>query len=383
MVSLQYSRGCPFNCEFCSITELFGHRPRTKTPEQVCRDLQALYDLGHRGWVDFVDDNLIGNKRNVKAMLPVLLEWCKQRKYPYYFSTEASLNLADDSALMKLMAEIDFRFIFTGIESAETEVLKGAQKTMNTHRPLDERIRRIHEHGLLVTAGFVLGFDGETDKSAKAILSCVEDNALPVAMSTLLTALPMTQLTRRLVDEGRMFDSDGNIVEPDQVHELRLDSSIEDETSIGLNFKTYRDRGQILRDQICFIDRLYEPKQYVARAAEAVRRINFAPKHRPGFSEWWVDTKGFLRLMVRYGRRRDSRKHLWGFLSRSRSLGNNKFHLAAALATLYLHFFESRAKLVQNLKQRHQREVGDWVSDSGESIEFQVSEADNVTAGQA
>lgn len=362
MVSLQYSRGCPFNCEFCSITELFGHRPRTKTPEQVCRDLQALYDLGHRGWVDFVDDNLIGNKQDVKAMLSVLLEWCKQRKYPYFFSTEASLNLADDSELMKLMGESDFRFIFTGIESPETEVLKGAHKSTNTQRPLDERIRQLNEHGLLVTAGFVLGFDGETDESAEAIISCVEDNALPVAMSTLLTALPMTQLTRRLIDEGRMFDSAGNIVEPDQAHELRLDSSIEDETSIGLNFTTDRDRGQILRDQMRFIDRLYEPEQYVSRAAEAVRRINFAPKHQAGFFEWWVDTKGFVRLMLRYGRHRDARKHLWRFISTSSRLGKDKFHLAGALATLYLHFWESRPRLIENLKQRLEREVGDLES---------------------
>ena len=261
-VNVQYSRGCPHNCEFCTVIELYGRRPRTKTPEQICREMETLFQLGYRGWVDFVDDNFIGNKQNVKQMLPVLADWCKRRKYPFFFSTEASLNLGDDPGLMDLMVSADFRYIFTGIETTEEEALQRAQKSVNTQRPLRERVESLYSHGLAVFAGFILGFDGESEETADAILSCVEENALPVAMVSLLVAVPTAQLSRRLVREGRLMDMQGNPVGPDQPFTLQMDPSVGvnlDQALGGLNFRTERNRADILEDQIRIMNATLRP----------------------------------------------------------------------------------------------------------------------------
>jgi radical SAM superfamily enzyme YgiQ (UPF0313 family) len=343
-VNVQYSRGCPHNCEFCTVIELYGRKPRTKTPEQICREMETLFQLGYHGWVDFVDDNFIGNKRNVKQMLPVLADWCKRRKYPFFFSTEASLNLGDDPGLMDLMVSAEFRYIFTGIETAEEELLQRAQKSVNTQRPLRERIESLYAHGLAVFAGFILGFDGESEKTADAILACVEENALPVAMVSLLVAVPTSQLSRRLVQEGRLTDAQGNTIGPDQPFTLQMDPSIgviRDQALDGLNFKTERNRADILKDQIRIINALYDPEKFMSRAAEAVLRLRPASKHKPNFPEWWTDIKGFCRLIVWMHRRPETRKHFWRLLRRTFKLGKARFEMAGAMATIYLHLAES------------------------------------------
>jgi radical SAM superfamily enzyme YgiQ (UPF0313 family) len=357
---IQYSRGCPFNCEFCAITELYGRRPRTKTPEQVCRELNTLYEGGYRGWVDVVDDNFIGNKRDVKRMLPVLIEWCQERHYPFYFSTETSLNLADDPELMDLMVAADFRYIFTGIETADEQVLQSAQKPMNARRPLDERIRTIYEHGLAIGAGFVLGFDGESEDCADAMFACVQENALPVAMVSLLVALPLTQLTRRLASEGRLRDMAGNRVATDELYEMRVDEisdTILDQALTGLNFETDRDRGQILNDQMRLIDALYDPANYMARASEALRRIRPAWKHAPSRVERWGDIRWFWSMLFKMICRPDIRKHVWPLLRQGKEMGVVEFGLAAGWATIYLHFMELRTQLLKSLEQRRHTEV--------------------------
>ena len=169
-VGIQYSRGCPFNCEFCDIIEMYGHKSRTKTPEQIIRELQTLYDLGYRGHVDFVDDNFIGNKKNVKKILPVIREWCNAHKYPYYFSTESSINLADDENLLQMMKDVDFRFVFIGIETAEDEILKSANKKINVNRSIVKSVNKIYSYGMIVNAGFIIGFDTETDQTAQNMI---------------------------------------------------------------------------------------------------------------------------------------------------------------------------------------------------------------------
>jgi radical SAM superfamily enzyme YgiQ (UPF0313 family) len=143
-VGVQFSRGCPFNCEFCDIIELYGRVPRTKTNEQMLAELQTLFNLGYRGMVDFVDDNLIGNKKAVKRFLPALRQWQKERGYPFNFSTEASINLADDANLLRLMREANFFMVFVGIESPDTDTLISMQKKQNTRRSLAASVHRIY-----------------------------------------------------------------------------------------------------------------------------------------------------------------------------------------------------------------------------------------------
>ena len=211
-VGIQFSRGCPFNCEFCDIIELFGRVPRSKTTEQILAELDRLYEIGYRGWVDIVDDNFIGNKRQVKPMLAELRTWSEKRDYPFYFSTEATMNLADDDNLLRMMQDVDFRYVFMGIETPEPHLLSLTQKRVNAMKPIVERIDKIYDYGIAVTAGFIVGFDEEKTGNDKVMISCIEDTGIVIAMISLLVALPNTQLTRRLHREGRLLSDEKTVV---------------------------------------------------------------------------------------------------------------------------------------------------------------------------
>jgi radical SAM superfamily enzyme YgiQ (UPF0313 family) len=233
-VGVQFSRGCPFNCEFCDIIELFGRVPRTKTNAQMLAELQALHDAGYRGHVDFVDDNLVGNKKALKLFLPALEAWQKERNYPFKFSTEASINLADDPVLLEMMRRANFFAVFTGIESPDAETLVATRKKQNTRRSLSDSVHKIYRAGMMVLAGFIIGFDTEKSGMARGMIECIEGTSIPVCMIGLLTALPDKQLTRRLAREGRLL-------------EFR-DASSGDQCTAGLNFTTLRPRRDILED---------------------------------------------------------------------------------------------------------------------------------------
>jgi len=197
-IGVQFSRGCPFTCEFCDIIELYGRVPRTKTTPQMLVELDTLYRLGYRGHVDFVDDNLIGNKKAVKAFLPELKAWQEARDWPFEFTTEASINLADDPNLLILLRDANFVGVFVGIESPDPATLVAMRKKQNTRRSIPESIHKIYAAGLFVTAGFIVGFDSETGSMAEGMVEVIEEAAIPVCMVGLLYALPNTQLTRRL-----------------------------------------------------------------------------------------------------------------------------------------------------------------------------------------
>src|SRR4051812_22557026 len=201
-IGVQYSRGCPFTCEFCDIIELYGRVPRTKTNDQILAELQALYDHGYRGHVDFVDDNFIGNKKNLRTLLPRLETWLVEHDYPFEFSTEASINIADDDELLQAMKDANFFAIFVGIESPDPETLVQMKKKQNTRRNIAECIHKIYRYGMFVTAGFIVGFDNEKASMGQAMADFIEEASIPVCMVGLLYALPGTQLTRRLAAEG-------------------------------------------------------------------------------------------------------------------------------------------------------------------------------------
>ena len=205
---VQFARGCPFNCEFCDIIELYGRVPRVKAVEQMLAELETLYGIGYRGHLDFVDDNFIGNKKAVKAFLPHLIAWQKKRGYPFEFSTEASINIADDDALLALMREANFFTIFVGIESPDTDTLVSMQKKQNTRRMLADCVHKVYQAGMFVNAGFIVGFDSEKGAVAEAMIECIEATSIPFCTIGLLYALPTTQLTRRLAREGRLFPLD-------------------------------------------------------------------------------------------------------------------------------------------------------------------------------
>jgi radical SAM superfamily enzyme YgiQ (UPF0313 family) len=262
-IGVQFSRGCPFTCEFCDIIELYGRLPRAKTNAQMLAELDELYRLGYRGHVDFVDDNLIGNKKAVKAFLPELAKWLEARDYPFEFTTEASINLADDPELLKLMERANFVGVFVGIESPDTATLIAMRKKQNTRRSIAQSVHTIYASGLFVTAGFIIGFDSETESAAEAMIELIEEAAIPVCMVGLLYALPHTQLERRLEKEGRLFP-----------HPERKDLKTADQCTMGLNFKTLRPRQEVLADYAYILERIYDPVAYAGRLQRLARMLD-------------------------------------------------------------------------------------------------------------
>ena len=289
-VGIQFSRGCPFNCEFCDIIELYGRVPRTKTNEQVLAELDALYALGHRGHVDFVDDNLIGNKKALKKFLPDLQRWLNKRKFPFEFTTEASINLADDPELLRALSAANFFGIFVGIESPDTDTLVLMRKKQNTRRSLQESISRIYSAGIGVFAGFIVGFDSENASIADAMIECIEDTAIPVCAVGLLYALPATQLGRRLLREGRLFSGyDGPSPEDEG-----------DQCTAGLNFETKRSRRDVLADYRAVLDAVYDPAAYFGRVRRVGRMLKRGKRRLKAPLRYVLrDARGFGRLMWR------------------------------------------------------------------------------------
>jgi len=205
-MSIQFSRGCPFNCDFCNVTALFGHRPRIKSAEQIVAELDGLYDIGWRGQVFFVDDNFIGNKRYLKAqLLPALIEWHKDKRGVPFF-TEASVNLADDEPLMEMMAEAGFDSVFVGIETPDEASLAECNKKQNKNRDLVKDVKRIQRAGLQVQGGFIVGFDSDTHSIFQRQIDFIQKSGIVTAMVGLLQAPAGTKLYERLKKEGRLLD---------------------------------------------------------------------------------------------------------------------------------------------------------------------------------
>ncbi len=247
-MSVQFSRGCPFQCEFCDIIVLYGRKPRTKTPEQLIAELERIYDLGWRGAVFMVDDNFIGNKRNVKLLLKELKVWMAEKGYPFGLTTEASVDLAQDDELMELMVECNFKKVFLGIETPDQESLALTSKFQNTRDPLTESIDKITRAGMQVMAGFIIGFDGEKPHAGDRIVQFVEQTAIPMAMFSMLQALPSTALWNRLEKEGRLLNSEANI----------------NQTTL-MNFVPTRAIEDIATEYVNAFWQLYDPKAYLDR----------------------------------------------------------------------------------------------------------------------
>ena len=254
-IGVQYSRGCPFTCEFCDIIELYGRVPRTKTNDQILAELQALYDHGYRGHIDFVDDNFIGNKKNLRTLLPRLKAWLEEHDYPFEFSTEASINIADDDDLLQAMKDANFFAIFVGIESPDPETLVQMKKKQNTRRNIAECIHKIYGYGMFITAGFIVGFDTEKVSMGQAMIDFIEETNIPVCMVGLLYALPGTQLTRRLAKEGRLHKG----------HDLMKVEQAGDQCTLGCNFDTKRPLRDILVDYKAVLGQVFCPTAYAGR----------------------------------------------------------------------------------------------------------------------
>ncbi|MGE5682074.1 MAG: B12-binding domain-containing radical SAM protein [Bacillota bacterium] len=264
-MNLQYSRGCPYDCDFCDITVLYGRRPRTKTKEQVLLELDALYRTGWRGPVFFVDDNFIGNKSKLKKdILPAIAEWNIKNNYPFYFSTEASINLADDETLMKLMIKAGFDAVFIGIETPNKESLVECNKTQNSSRDLISSVKKIQATGLEVQGGFIVGFDKDPATIFDKLTDFIQESGIVTAMVGLLNAPKGTKLQKRLLKEGRLLnDFNGN------------------NTDLSINFIPQMDQEVLIAGYKTMVRTIYSPKYFYERAMYFLK--DFEPKTKKVF----------------------------------------------------------------------------------------------------
>ncbi len=341
MVGVQYSRGCPFNCEFCDIIELYGRKPRTKTSEQIIKELQSLYDLGHRGHVDFVDDNFIGNKKNVKQVLPLVKEWSEANSYPYYFSTESSINMTDDDELLQMMKDVDFRYVFVGIETPDDEILKSTNKRQNVNKSITEAVDKIYSYGMIVNGGFILGFDNETDQTAEKMIQCIQDSGICVAMVGRMYALPNTQLTRRLQREGRLFESSST---------LEGNAHLDQMTS-GLNFITSRPRLDVLKDYIKIIKNIYDPESFYARIKYTGLHIKPANKYRPSFSIILKSINAFSKVSIKAGFSKATGGLYWKTLFNVVFKNPKGVEAAVNMAAMFIHF-QKQSEFIIDLTEK-------------------------------
>lgn len=266
MVTVQYSRGCPFDCEFCAITVLDGHKPRTKTKDQILAELEAIYDLGYRGMVFIVDDNFIGNRRKLKEdVLPAMIRWMQERQYPFSFLTEVSIDLADEEELMQLMSDAGFNNVFVGIETPNEESLNECKKFANKNRDLVASVKKLQNHGFQVMGGFIVGFDSDPVSIFQSQIDLIQRSGIVTAMVGMLMAPPGTKLWHRLKKENRL-----------------VDTGTGDNTDGTTNFIPEMDFNVLVNGYKRILHGIYSPKQYYERIYTFLKE--FKPNKRVSYS---------------------------------------------------------------------------------------------------
>jgi len=319
-MSVQYSRGCPYNCEFCSITMLNGHKPRTKSASQFLAELDALYDIGWRGGVFIVDDNFIGNRRKLKEeLLPALINWSQMREFPFYFYTEVSINLADDQTLMDLMVRAGFEHTFIGIETPNESSLAECGKTQNQNRDMVASVKKLHHSGLRVSGGFIVGFDNDSPAIFKQQIQFIQKSGIVTAMVGLLNAPTGTRLFDRLKSENRLLDIwTGN----------NMDGVI--------NFIPKMDYQRLMRGYKEILQTVYAPKQYYLRVKSFLQEYTVPLKKAHKIT--WSDTKAFLKSLWILGVLDKGKRYYWRLLVFSLFKYPEKFSIAVTLAIYGFHF---------------------------------------------
>ncbi len=326
MMCIQYSRGCPFDCDFCDVTTLFGHKIRTKTTEQVLGELETLYSLGWRDEVFFVDDNFIGNKSLLKTkLLPAIIDWMKSRQYPFSFNTQASINLADDEELMDLMVQAGFDCVFVGIESPNEECLSECNKVQNKGRDLVACVKKIQRFGMQVQAGFILGFDSDKQSVFDSLIHFIQKSGVVTAMVGLLNAPRGTKLYRRLMNENRLSEE-----------------ATGDNTDFSINFVPKMGIEDLLKGYKKVVSTIYSPRNYYERI------LTFLRDYKPGKNNKaryrYCDIKAFVKSIWHLGIIGKGRLSYWKLIFWSIIKKPQHFHLAVTLAICGFHFrsiFES------------------------------------------
>jgi radical SAM superfamily enzyme YgiQ (UPF0313 family) len=319
-MSVQYSRGCPYDCEFCSITMLNGRKPRTKSVTQFLIELDELYNLGWREPISIVDDNFIGNKRKLKTeILPAVIEWSKQKKYPFKFVTEASINLSDDEELMKLMIDAGFNSIFIGIETSNSASLEECGKNVNLRRDLITSVNKLQKCGFIVSAGFIVGFDNDHPRVFEEQINFIQKSGIVTAMVGLLNAPIGTKLFKRLNEEKRLLSNvTGN----------NMDGSI--------NFIPKMNYTELMAGYTNIIKTIYSQKDYYKRLKEFLHHYELPSWNSNKLS--FREVKAFLRSLWLLGLLEKGKKYYWKIFAYSLFKYPRKFSIAITMAVYGYHF---------------------------------------------
>jgi len=316
--AIQYSRGCPYDCEFCDITALFGHRVRTKTSVQIIAELDQLLKIGWKGSVFFVDDNFIGHRKNLKTgLLPAIIEWMESNGNPFNFITEATINLADDKDLMDMMVKAGFAKVFVGIETPEESCLTECNKVQNSNRELIGSIKTIQQYGIEVMAGFIVGFDNDPPNIFQRQIDFIQKSGIITAMVGLLNAPKLSKLYRRLKKEGRI-----------------IGKFTGDNTDYSLNFVPVMDKHKLLSGYQQIVREIYSGKSYYARV------ILFLKQYKPLFRDPISFNKiiALVKSIVYIGILNSDRKYYWRLLFWSIFNRPKLFPLAVTYSIYGYHF---------------------------------------------
>ena len=326
-LSLQYSRGCPYNCEFCSITMLNGRQPRTKSKDQFIAELDRLYESGYRGSLSVVDDNFIGNKRELKSrILPAIINWQKEKKYPFNFITEVSINLSDDDELIKLMVDAAFASIFVGIETTNDESLGECGKFQNRKRDLIQSVRKLQNYGMQVSAGFIIGFDHDPPDIFEQQINFIRRSGIVSAMVGLLNAPTGTHLYNRLKEENRLLEGwSGN--------------NMDGVTNI-IPKMNYKD---LIAGYAHVIHTIYSPKEYYKRIKSFLGEYKV-----PSWKSQMLtltEIRAFIKLVWFIGLFEKGKRYFWRTFVYSLFKYPGKFSLAMTLTVYGYHFRRIAATL--------------------------------------
>ncbi len=337
-MSIQYSRGCPYNCEFCDIVIMNGNVPRTKTAAQIVAELDALYDMGWRASVFFVDDNFIGNKRHLKSeILPAIIKWMEEKKHPFAFFTEASLNLADDEQLMRLMTRAGFDTVFVGIESPNEESLVECNKMPNKGRDMLESVKKIQNHGMQVQGGFILGFDSDPLTIFKAHIEFIQKSGIVTAMVGVLMAPPGTPLYKRMKGENRL-----------------LPGGTGDNTDGSTNFIPKMGEDALARGYKQVVGTIYSPKPYYDRIITFLKEYKPETRRRLRFSA--IHLVALIRSTWALGVREKGRMHYWRLVAWTLLKKPKTFPLSMTLAAQGFHF----RKVARKIRAPFAEDASDW-----------------------
>jgi radical SAM superfamily enzyme YgiQ (UPF0313 family) len=326
-MNIQYSRGCPFDCEFCDITQLFGRKPRTKSSERLVTELDALYQKGWRGGVFFVDDNFIGDKRKLKnVILPAMIDWVEKHNHPFEFYTEASIDLADDRELMALMVKSGFGEVFIGIETPYEEGHTESGKVQNKNRDLLASIKKIQQAGLQVQAGFIVGFDSDPPSIFERQISFIQESGIVTAMVGMLTALRGTKLHQRLQQEGRLLgETSGN------------------NTAVSLNFIPSMKPEALISGYRTILTTIYAPRQYYQRVTRFLSVYRPQPQGPFRLKSGYI--RAFFKSMLLLGVIGRERFHFWKLFFWSLIRRPRLFSLAITFAIYGYHFRKITEKI--------------------------------------